>query len=80
MTEVVEGSRLYFPPEDPVNAPDDRKVMHPETDASQVLMADGSTLEESLGGGGIVVSDTKPETACIWAKVTEKVTVDSDDD
>ena len=37
MVEVVEGGRLYFPPEDE-NHPDDRKVMHPETD--ELLLPD----------------------------------------
>lgn len=78
MTGIVEGARLYFPPDDPVNAPDDRNIMHPETDAEQVLMGNGKTLAESFTSG-IVVSDTKPESACIWARVTDTVTVDSDD-
>jgi hypothetical protein len=81
MTEVVEGGRLYFPPEDK-NKPDERKVMHPETDTDNVLLSDGTTLTQALGGGSnsIVVSDEKPETACLWAKVGSTITVDDDTD
>ena len=55
MVEVVEGGRLYFPPEDE-NHPDDRKVMHPETDAQQVIMGNGQKLEEVMKTGRMIVS------------------------
>lgn len=47
-TVEVEGTRLYFPAEDKTK-PNDRKVLHPETNVKQVLCGNGEkTLEEYL--------------------------------
>ena len=70
MNEVVEGGRLYFPPENE-NKPDDRKVMHPETDAQQVIMGNGQTLENVMKSGRMIVSETQPTEPCIWAEPKE---------
>lgn len=67
--ELVEGGRIYFPPEDP-NYPDERTVMHPETNSDQVLMPDGNNLSDAIGGA-IVVSGESPNKNCIWGKVTD---------
>ena len=75
MYEVVKGGRLYFPPEDP-NKPDDRDVMHPETDAAQVVMGNGITLEETMKNGRLIVSDDQPTDSCIWGKPGETFTVE----
>ena len=75
MYEVVKGGRLYFPPEDP-NKPDDRDVMHPETDSSQVVMGNGKTLEETMKSGRLIVSDEQPTDPCIWGKPGETFTVE----
>ncbi len=74
MLEVVEGGRLYFPPEDE-NKPDDRKVMHPETDAGQVLMANGNRLEDEMKTGKLIMSSEKPEQACLWGHIVGTRTV-----
>lgn len=74
MIETVKGGRLYFPPEDE-NKPDDRKVMHPETDAAQVVMGNGKTLEETMKSGRLIVSDEQPTDPCIWGKPGETFTV-----
>lgn len=63
----VRGGRLYCPPEDE-NNPDNREVLHPETDSTQVLMSNGRPLSETISGA-IVMSQEKPEQACIWAKI-----------
>ncbi len=75
MIETVKGGRLYFPPEDE-NKPDDRKVMHPETDAAQVVMGNGKTLEETMKSGRLIVSDEQPTDPCIWGKPGETFTVE----
>lgn len=75
MVEVVEGGRLYFPPEDE-NNPDDRKVMHPETDAEQVLMKNGETLEQNLKTGKIIISADKPEQPCLWGQIVSTRTIE----
>lgn len=47
IADVLTG-RIYFPPDDKVK-PDERAVLHPETNASSVLCEDGTkTLEEVL--------------------------------
>ena len=74
MVEVIEGGRLYFPPEDE-NKPDERKVMHPETDAEQVFMKNGRTLEEEVSSGKLIVSVEKPEQACLWGHIVGTRTV-----
>lgn len=74
MVEVVEGGRLYFPPEDE-NHPDDRKVMHPETDAQQVIMGNGQKLEEVMKTGRMIVSSEQPTEPCIWAETKESYTL-----
>ena len=66
---MVEGGRLYYPPEDS-NNPDDRKVYHPETNSQVVLMDSGRSLEDALNGG-IVISSEKPDYRCLWGKVTK---------
>lgn len=75
MIETVKGGRLYFPPEDE-NKPDDRKVMHPETDSAQVVMGNGKTLEETMKSGRLIVSDEQPTDPCIWGKPGETFTVE----
>lgn len=73
MIEVVEGGRLYFPPEDE-NKPDERKVMHPETDAGQVLMANGNNLEDEMKSGRLIVGVEKPSQPCMWAHIVSQRT------
>lgn len=47
LAEVGTG-RMFFPPEDK-NKPEERDVLHPETDTRAVLMPDGSSLEGVVG-------------------------------
>ena len=74
MVETVEGGRLYYPPEDE-NKPDERKVMHPETDSGQVIMQSGRTLEEEIARGRFIVSRENPNEPCLWASIIGQYTV-----
>lgn len=69
MLTDVENSRLYLPAEN-ADKPNDRKAIHPETNADQVIMnTDGDTLSEFLGPQTILSSE-QPQRACIWAQIT----------
>lgn len=65
--EVIRGGRMYFPPEDE-NDPDNRDVMHPETDETQIYMKTGLTLAETVQGS-VIISEENPMQKCIWAKI-----------
>lgn len=69
MAKVVDG-RIYLPAEDGENAAD-RKVLHPETNAANVLVGDGSKTLEDVLGEQIVVSSEKPTNAGLWLNITE---------
>lgn len=69
MAKVVDG-RIYLPAEDGENA-SDRKVLHPETNAANVLVGDGSKTLEDVLGEQIVVSSEKPTNAGLWLNITE---------
>lgn len=71
--EIVEGGRLYFPPEDP-NNPDERKVLHPETNSDQVIMKNGQRLSDALKGG-LIFSEDKPGDACTWGHIKKIKTI-----
>lgn len=65
----IENGRIYLPAENK-DKPNERKVMHPETSADQVLMdADGETLKEFLGPQ-TVIAEQQPTKACLWAQIT----------
>lgn len=69
MQQNVENARLYMPAEDPTK-PNERTVMHPETNADQVIMgADGQTLREHLGLQ-VTVSAEDPKKEGLWAQIT----------
>jgi hypothetical protein len=69
MAERIRGGKMYYPPEDK-NNPNDREILHPETDSKQVLMENGETLADAISNT-LIVSETKPEQACIWGKITQ---------
>lgn len=77
MYENIKGGRLYYPPEDP-NNPDDRDVMHPETNEGQVIMHDGKTLEETMKNGRLVTGTKQPVDPCIWGKTGTPFAVDDE--
>lgn len=66
----VENGRMYLPAENS-EKPNERKVMHPETNADQVMMnASGESLSQFLGPQ-TVLSEVQPEkTGVIWAQIT----------
>lgn len=72
MIANVENARLHLPAADPAK-PNERTVLHPETNAEQVLMnASGTALKDFLGPQ-IIISETKPEVeegSVLWAQVT----------
>lgn len=69
MNMDIENGRIYLPAENK-DKPNERKVMHPETSADQVIMdAAGTKLSDHLGPQ-IVVAEQNPGKACLWAQVT----------
>lgn len=68
MSTVVDG-RIYLPL-GAGDGIDDRKVLHPETNASNVLVGDGSKNLEEVLGQQVVISETKPDSAGLWLKIT----------
>lgn len=55
--EVIDG-RIYFPPEEKTR-PNERKVLHPETNADSVLCDNGDkTLSDYLPGIPIVTKSS----------------------
>lgn len=70
MVSVVENSRLYMPPEDP-SKPEERSILHPETNIDQVLTdAEGTTLREFLGEQVVISSDPPKDTGKLWLRIT----------
>lgn len=70
MAKVVDG-RLYLPLEEGQTS-NQRKVLHPETNAANVLVGDGSKNLEEVLGQQIVISEEKPANAGLWFNITKR--------
>ncbi len=69
MINAVENARLHLPAEDPAK-PNERVVLHPETNIEQVLVdAEGKTLKDFLGPQMVISSEKPAETGILWAQV-----------
>lgn len=71
MERPVRNGTLFLPAEDPTK-PHDREVMHPLTNAEQVLM-DPNDKDNNLKnylGLQVVLSQNDPGRPCLWAQIT----------
>ena len=70
MSKIVDG-RIYLPLEDGETS-SDRKVLHPETNAANVLVGDGTKTLEQVLGQQIVISEEQPSNAGLWFNITRR--------
>ena len=69
MINAVENARLHLPAEDPAK-PNERIVLHPETNIEQVLVdATGKNLKELLGPQTVISAEKPKEAGVLWAQI-----------
>jgi hypothetical protein len=71
MVVTVESGRIYLPAEDP-NKPNDRIVVHPETNVDQIIVDQKGTHLRDYIGKQTFISQTQPErTNVFWNEITQ---------
>lgn len=70
LANVIDG-RMYLPPEDE-SKPNERTIMHPETNDNQVIVEGTGMYLKDFLGHQIRLSQQKPEEPrpILWLKVT----------
>ena len=71
----TKNGKIYLPAED-ADKPNEREILHPETNSEQVLMdAAGTTLKDYIGPQTIM-QENKPNFPCFWSKITKTTILD----
>ena len=72
---IIDG-RMYLPPTDE-SKPNERDIMHPETNDGQILMTDTGIYLKDFLGMQIRLSQTEPKETrpVLWLKVTGSRTI-----